>query len=81
MPSTQMSQIMQETWLGLSELFLSASEYIRNKNSTCDFWVSGCFVVIGIRPHQKGVIEQYICISRRQQNFFLPEFQDLYLRT
>jgi REP element-mobilizing transposase RayT len=66
-PSTQTGQFMQKIRHGTSELILSTFENIRNKNSTNDFWASGYLVVLGTRPHPKEMIEQYIRLSRRQQ--------------
>lgn len=69
-PSTQTGQFMQEIRNVTSQLILSTFENIRNENSTNDFWASGYLVVLGTRPHPKEMIEQYIRLSRRQQEFF-----------
>jgi REP element-mobilizing transposase RayT len=66
-PSTQTGQFMQKIRHGTSELILSTFENIRKINSTNDFWASGYLVVLGTRPHPKEMIEQYIRLSRRQQ--------------
>lgn len=68
-PSTQTGQFMQEIRNTTSELILSTFEHIRNENATSDFWASGYLVVLGTRPHPKEMIEQYIRLSRRQQEF------------
>lgn len=66
-PSTQTGQFMQKIRLGTSELILSKFENIRNDNSIKDFWATGYLVVLGTRPHPKEMIDQYIRLSRRQQ--------------
>jgi len=66
-PSTQTGQFMQKIRHGTSELILSSFDQIRNKISTNDFWAAGYLVVLGTRPHPKEMIEQYIRLSRRQQ--------------
>lgn len=66
-PSTQTGQFMQKIRHGTSELILSTFEHIRNNNLINDFWATGYLVVLGTRPHPKEMIEQYIRLSRRQQ--------------
>jgi REP element-mobilizing transposase RayT len=66
-PSTQTGQFMQKIRQGTSELILSTFEHFYNKNSAGDFWAAGYLVVLGTRPHPKEMIEQYIRMSRRQQ--------------
>ena len=65
-PSVQTGQFMQEIRQKTSRLILSAFEYIRNENSTNDFWAPGYLVVLGTRPYPTEMIEQYIRMSRRQ---------------
>lgn len=72
LPSTQTGQFMQEIRQRTSELILSAFEHIRSENLSGDFWALGYLVVLGTRPHPKEMIEQYIRLSRRQQNFSSP---------
>jgi REP element-mobilizing transposase RayT len=69
-PSIQTSQFMQEIRQKTSELILSTFEYIHNESSANDFWAPGHLVVLGARPYSKEMIEQYIRMSRRQQEFF-----------
>ena len=66
-PSTQTGQFMQKIRQGTSELILTKFEDIRNGNSIKDFWATGYLVVLGTRPHPKEMIDQYIRLSRRQQ--------------
>jgi len=66
-PSTQTGQFMQKIRQGTSELILSKFEQMRDKNSTNDFWATGYLVVLGTRPHPKEMIDQYIRLSRRQE--------------
>ena len=79
--SAQISQIMQEIRYGLSQMILSTFEYIRSENSADDFWATGYLVLLGMRPDLEDMIKQYIRISRRLQNFSLPDLQDLHART
>ena len=69
-PSTQTSQFMQVIRQKTSEMILSAFENIRNESSVNDFWAPGYLVVLGSRPHPKEMIEQYVRMSRRQQEAF-----------
>jgi REP element-mobilizing transposase RayT len=66
-PSTQTGQFMQKIRNKTSELILSKFEKIHGNNSNNDFWATGYLVVLGTRPHPKEMIEQYIRLSRRQQ--------------
>jgi REP element-mobilizing transposase RayT len=68
-PSTETGQFMQEIRNTTSKLILSNFEYIRNENSTNDFWAAGYLVVLGTRPHPIEMIEQYIRLLRRLQGF------------
>jgi REP element-mobilizing transposase RayT len=76
-PSTQTSQFMQEIRQKTSELILSAFENIRDEISVNDFWAPGYLVVLGIRPQSREMIEQYIRMSRRQQESLPARFSKL----
>jgi len=69
-PSTQTGQFMQKIRHGTSELILSTFEHVRSNNLINDFWAPGYLVVLGTRPHPKDMIEQYIRLSRRQQESY-----------
>ncbi len=62
-PGHFMQQIRHET----SELILANFNNIKEENLPNDFWAPGYLVVLGIRPHPKEMIEQYIRLTRRQQ--------------
>jgi REP element-mobilizing transposase RayT len=68
--STQAGQFMQKIRHETSELILSTFEHIRDNNLTNNFWASGYLVILGTRPNPKEMIEQYICLSRRQKASF-----------
>ena len=78
---TQTGQFMKEIRHGTSELILSTFEHIRNENLTNDFWAPGYLVVLGTRPQPKELIERYICMARRPQDFSLPDLQGVHSRT
>jgi len=69
-PSTQAGQFMQKIRHEISELILSTFEHIRDNNLTNNFWASGYLVILGTRPNPKEMIEQYICLARRQKASF-----------
>jgi REP element-mobilizing transposase RayT len=68
-PSIHTEQFMQEIRRKTSELILSSFEDIRFESPVNDFWAPGYLVVLGIRPHPTEMIEHYIRLSRRQQEF------------
>jgi len=68
-PSTQTGQFMKEIRSRTSELIMSTFEDFRNENPFDDFWAPGYLVVLGMRPHPKEMVEQYIRLSRRLQGF------------
>ena len=74
-PSTQTSQFMQMIRETTSKLILAAFESIRNESSVSDFWAPGYLVVSGTRPYANEMIEQYIRMSRRQQEFIPPDLR------
>jgi REP element-mobilizing transposase RayT len=60
-------QFMQAIRYETSKFILSNFGHIARENLSNDFWAPGHLVVLGIRPHPKEMIEQYIRLTRRQQ--------------
>jgi len=75
-PSTQPAQFMQMIRRQTSELIASAFQYSRKESLAGDFWAPGYLVILGIRPRPKEIIEQYIRLSRRQQESLRPDLRD-----
>jgi len=77
-PFTQPVQFMQMIRRQTSELIVSTFEYSRKESLHGDFWEPGYLVILGSRPDPKEIIEQYIRLSRRQQESLQPDHRDLF---